>query len=66
MSPEHSRRVDAALDQRRALQRGRVLGKGSAAARVGSLVCLDRLVQQRNSQIKRLVRCDFVADWGAV
>jgi len=40
MSPEHSRRVDAALDQRRALQRGRVFGKGSAAARVGSLVCL--------------------------
>ena len=65
MSPEHSRRVDAALDQRRALQRGRVLGKGSAAASVGSLVCLDT-VQQRNSQIKRLVRCDFDADSGVV
>jgi hypothetical protein len=61
MSPEQSRRVDDALDQLRALQRGRVLGEGSAAARVGSLVCLDRLVQQRNSQIKRLVRSDFDA-----
>jgi hypothetical protein len=45
---------------------GRVLVKGSAAVRVGSLVCLDRLVQQRNSQIKRLVRSDFDADSGAV
>ena len=45
---------------------GRVLGKGSAAARVSSLVCLDSLVQQRNSQIKRLVRSDLDADSGAV
>jgi hypothetical protein len=45
---------------------GRVLGKGSTAARVGSLVCLDRPVQQRNSQIKRLVRSDLDADSGAV
>jgi hypothetical protein len=37
---------------------GRVLGKGGAAARVGSLVCLDRLVQQRNSQIMRLAHSD--------
>src|SRR4029078_3115491 len=45
---------------------GRVLGKGSAAARACSLVCLDKLVQQRNSQIKRLVRSDFDADSAAV
>ena len=45
---------------------GRVLGKGDAAAGVGSLVCLDGLVQQRNSQIMRLVRSDLDADSGAV
>ena len=45
---------------------GRVSGKGRAAARVGSLVYLDRPVQQRNSQIKRLVRSDLDADSGAV
>ena len=50
----------------RRCDRRRVLGKGSAAARVGSLVCVDRLVQQRNSQIKRLVRSDLDADSGAV
>ena len=45
---------------------GRVLGKGGAAARVGSLVCLDGLVQQRNSQIMQLVRSDLDADSGFV
>jgi hypothetical protein len=45
---------------------GRVLGKGGAAARVGSLVCLDTLVQQRNSQIMQLVRSDLDADSGFV
>src|SRR5271156_3402404 len=44
----------------------RVLGKGGAAARVGSMVCLDRLVQKRNSQMKRLGRSDLDADSGAV
>ena len=38
---------------------GDVAGGYSAAARVGSLVCLDRPVQQRNSQIKRLVRSEL-------
>ena len=33
---------------------------------VRAKVCLERLVQQRNSQIKRLVRSDFDADSGAV
>jgi hypothetical protein len=36
------------------------------AARVGSLVCPDGLVQQRNSQIMQLVRSDLDADSGFV